>query len=274
LTNEEISHKIKLSNKVKHFQTNMLSVERQLKIAEVVEKNGGVKTSDLSSMFSVSEMTILRDLAYLEQQGLLKRVYGGAVTFKRPTTEISVDLRKQMNPVEKSMIGEKALSLISDGDSIFLDSSTTALALAKKITGMTGLTIITNSLEIINEIKDEPGINKFCPGGQLQENTHSFIGSSAESFLRDFFADKAIISASGISLESGVTVENTIQATIKKIMLKNALSRIILVDSSKFDVVRLAKVCAIEDINTVVTDKRPPEKFMKKFMKHNIEVIY
>jgi DeoR/GlpR family transcriptional regulator of sugar metabolism len=252
----------------------MLSVERQLKIVEVVGENGGVKTSDLSNMFNVSEMTILRDLASLEQQGLLKRVYGGAVTFKKPTTEISIDLRRQMNATEKNIIGDKALKLISDGDSIFLDSSTTALALAKKLATRSGLTVITNGLEIINEIKDEPGINTLCPGGQLQENTHSFIGSSTESFLRDFFADKAIISASGISIESGITVENSIQASIKKIMLKNALSRVVLVDSSKFDVVRLAKVCAIEDINTVVTDIRPPEKFMKKFFKHNIEVIF
>ncbi len=274
MTNLTISHKIKTINKVKHFQTNMLSVERKLKIAEVVGKNGGVKTSDLSSMFNVSEMTILRDLSSLEDQGLLKRVYGGAVTFKKSTTELSIDLRKQLNAAEKNIIAQKALKLISDGDSIFLDSSTTALALAKKLSTRSGLTVITNGLEIINEIKDEPGINTLCPGGQLQENTHSFIGSATENFLRDYFADKAVISASGISLESGITVENSIQAAIKKIMLKNALSRVVLVDSSKFDVVRLAKVCAIEDINIIVTDTRPPDKYMKLFLKNNIEVVF
>ncbi len=75
---------------------------------------------------------------------------------------------------------------------------------------------------------------------------------ATENFLRDYFADKAFISASGISLESGITVENSVQAAIKKIMLKNALSRVILVDSSKFDVVRLTKVCALEDINILL----------------------
>ena len=108
----------------------MLSVERKLKIAEVVGKNGGVKTSDLSNMFSVSEMTILRDLEMLEQQGILKRVYGGAVNLKNPIKELSVILRKQLNAKEKNIIAEKAAKLISNGESIFLDSSTTAFALS------------------------------------------------------------------------------------------------------------------------------------------------
>jgi len=252
----------------------MLSVERKFKIAEVVGKNGGVKTSDLSNMFSVSEMTILRDLEMLEQQGILKRVYGGAVNLNNPVKELSIILRKQINIKEKNTIAQNAAKLISNGESIFLDGSTTAFALSKKLASKTGLTIITNGLEILNELKNNSNINLFCPGGELQLNTMSFIGSSAETYLRELYADKAFISASGLSLQSGITVENAVQAAIKKIMLKNALSRIVLVDSSKFDVVRLAGVCALEDINIIVTDSKPDYKFLEMFEKNNIEVIY
>ena len=252
----------------------MLSVERKLKIAEVVGKNGGVKTSDLSNMFSVSEMTILRDLEMLEQQGILKRVYGGAVNLKNPIKELSVILRKQLNAKEKNIIAEKAAKLISNGESIFLDSSTTAFALSKKLGPKTGLTIITNGLELLNELKNNSSINLFCPGGELQLSTMSFIGTCAEDYLKEHYVDKAFVSASGVSLQSGITVENAVQAAIKKIMFKNSLSRIILVDSSKFDVVRLSKVCALEDINTVVTDRKPDDKFLDVFKRNNIEVVY
>jgi Transcriptional regulators of sugar metabolism len=252
----------------------MLSVERKFKIAEVVGKNGGVKTSDLSDMFNVSEMTILRDLEMLEQQGILKRVYGGAVNMKNPIKELSIILRKQINTKEKNIIAEKAAKLISNGESIFLDSSTTAFALSKKLSAKTGLTVITNGLDLLNELKNNSNINLFCPGGELQLNTMSFIGSSAEDYLKDLYADKAFISASGISLQSGITVENATQAAIKKIMLKNSLSRIVLVDSSKFDVVRLSRVCALEDASTIVTDRKPDDKFLEVFEKNNIEVVY
>jgi DeoR/GlpR family transcriptional regulator of sugar metabolism len=252
----------------------MLSVERKFKIAEVVGKNGGVKTSDLSNMFSVSEMTILRDLEMLEQQGILKRVYGGAVNLKSPIKELSVILRKQINAKEKNIIAEKAAKLISNGESIFLDSSTTAFALSKKLGPKTGLTVITNGLELINELKNNSNINLFCPGGELQLSTMSFVGTSAEEYLKEYYVDKAFVSASGVSLQSGITVENAVQAAIKKIMFKNSLSRVILVDSSKFDVVRLSKVCTLEDINTIVTDRKPDSKFLDAFKKNNIEVVY
>lgn len=252
----------------------MLSVERKFKIAEVVGKNGGVKTSDLSNMFSVSEMTILRDLEILEQQGILKRVYGGAVNLKNPIKEVSIILRKQINTKEKNIIAERAAKLVSNGESIFLDSSTTAFALSKKLGAKTGLTVITNGLELVNELKNNSSINLFCPGGELQLSTMSFIGTSAEDYLKGLYVDKAFVSASGVSLQSGITVENAVQAAIKKIMLKNALSRVILVDSSKFDVVRLSKVCALEEVNTIVTDRKPEDKFLEVFAKNNIEVVY
>jgi DeoR/GlpR family transcriptional regulator of sugar metabolism len=219
-------------------------------------------------------MTILRDLEILEQQGILKRVYGGAVNLKNPIKEVSIILRKQINTKEKNIIAERAAKLVSNGESIFLDGSTTAFALSKKLGAKTGLTVITNGLELVNELKNNSSINLFCPGGELQLSTMSFIGTSAEDYLKGLYVDKAFVSASGVSLQSGITVENAVQAAIKKIMLKNALSRVILVDSSKFDVVRLSKVCALEEVNTIVTDRKPDDKFLEVFAKNNIEVVY
>jgi DeoR/GlpR family transcriptional regulator of sugar metabolism len=253
----------------------MLSVERKLKIAEIITRNGGIKTSDLSSMFKVSEMTILRDLSILEQKGVLKRVYGGAVKIKNSTREISLIIRKNLNPVQKNIIAEKALSYISTGECIFLDGSTTALALARKLAELqVEITVITNGFEIINELKDNPGIKTICPGGELQNSTLSFVGPDAESYLRELFADKCFISASGLSLKSGITVENPVQASIKKIMLKNSIQKIVIIDSTKFGTTRLSKVCEFKDIDIIITDQKPAEKYLDFFRENNIVIIF
>ena len=173
----------------------MLSAERKLKIADIVSKNGGIKTSDLSSTFNVSEMTILRDLAILEEQGILKRVYGGAVSVKSNTGEISSILRKRIHTFEKDVIGEKALGLISEGDSIFLDGSTTALALARKLYVIEDLVVVTNALEIINELRQNSNIELICTGGEFKKITADFLGPGTEMTLKNYNADKAFISS-------------------------------------------------------------------------------
>jgi DeoR/GlpR family transcriptional regulator of sugar metabolism len=252
----------------------MLTVERQLKIAELVDKNGGIRTSELSSMFDVSEMTILRDLSFLEQQGILKRVYGGAIAAKNSTQELSSILRQEIHSEEKDKIAQKALKLISDGDSLFLDSSTTALALARRLSGKMNLTVVSNGFDVLNELKANPDIKLISPGGELNKTTYTFVGPHTDNMLREFFADKAFISVAGVSISAGLTVENQIQSHVKHIMLTNALQRIVLVDSSKFDLVKLSKVCNVGEIGTIVTDKKPPKEYLSYFKKHNIEIVF
>ena len=252
----------------------MLSAERKLKIADIVSKNGGIKTSDLSSTFNVSEMTILRDLAMLEEQGILKRVYGGAVSIKSNTGEISSILRKRIHAPEKDVIGEKALDLITEGDSIFLDGSTTALALARRLYVMEDLVVVTNALEIINELRQNSNIELICTGGEFKKITADFLGPVAETTLKNYNADKAFISSTGISLKAGITVQNPLQASIKKIMIGNSAESILLVDCSKFDIVTLNKVCLLEEIDTIITDKKPGGNYLKFFKKNNIKILF
>ena len=252
----------------------MLSIERKLKIAEIVGKASAIKTSELSNMFNVSEMTILRDFALLEEEGVLKRVHGGAVNIKNSASEISNIIRKQINAGQKEQIAQKAVKHIFPGETIFLDSSTTALALAKKLSFLAEITVIANGLDIINELVKNDQVKIICPGGEFQEVTASFIGPYAESLLVDIFADKSFISASGFSISTGLTVENPVQASIKKIMLKNSKKKFVLVDSSKFDNISLSKVCEINDIDLVVTDKKPSGDYIKYFQKNNVELVY
>jgi DeoR/GlpR family transcriptional regulator of sugar metabolism len=252
----------------------MLSAERKLKIAEIVSKNGGIKTSDLSSMFNVSEMTVLRDLAVLEEQGILKRVYGGALVVKDKSHEISSIVREKIHSYEKNIIAEKAIGLVEEGDCIFLDGSTTTLSVAKKLLYKKDITVITNSLDIMIEIRKNPHIKLVGLGGELQSITMNFLGPSTEMSLRNLYSDKAFISPAGISLKSGITVENPMQGLIKKIMIENSAQGILLADSSKFGRVTLNKVCSFDEIKTIITDKKPPNDFINIFNRNNIKLIY
>ncbi|MCL4377541.1 MAG: DeoR/GlpR family DNA-binding transcription regulator [Actinobacteria bacterium] len=252
----------------------MLSAERKVKIAQIVSESGGIKTSELSNMFNVSEMTVLRDLAILEEEGLLKRVYGGAVVTRDASHEISSILRKEIQTQEKNIISEKALEMVDNGDCIFLDGSTTALALAKKLHEKNDITVITNGLDVVNEIKNNNNIKLICLGGELYNITMNFTGPFTESFLRNFYADKCFISTAALSLKSGLTVENQSQVLLKKIMIENSSKRIALIDSSKFGRVALSKVCSFNEIDTIITDKKPPDDYLKLFKENNLEIIY
>lgn len=252
----------------------MLSAERKLKIAEIVTKNGGTKTSELSNIFNVSEMTVLRDLALLEKQGILKRVYGGAVLARDASGEISSMFREKIHTFEKNIIAQKAVQFIKEGDSIFLDASTTSLALAKRLYAKKNVIVVTNGLDVINEIRKNDYIKLICPGGEFRSVTMSFVGNVAEEFLKNFYTDKAFISSAGISIKAGATEPNILQASIKKIMIENSNQNILLIDWSKFDKITLNKVCPLDDINTIITDKEPGSNYMEFFKKNNIKILY
>ncbi len=259
-------------NKVKHLP--MLSAERKLQIAKMINKNGRIKTSELSSIFSVSEMTVLRDLASLEKEGVLKRVYGGALAFNDSTHEISSTFREMIHPQEKDAIALKAVDLVAQGSTLFMDGSTTTLALAKKLTGKDTLTVVTNGLEAVNALKSNEHIQVFATGGELNALTWGFYGLAAENFLKEVYVDLCFISAAGISLHAGITEQNHQNIALKKIIMGQASKVILLIDSSKFGKVTLNRVCHWGHINTIITDKKPEKHYLDFFEQKGIGVIY
>ncbi len=252
----------------------MLSVERKLKIAKMVGKNGGIRTSKLSDIFSVSEMTVLRDLATLEKQGILTRVYGGAVSSQSFSTEIPNIVREKIRTTEKNKIASLASKIIDEGDNIFLDGSTTTHALAKRLYNFKEIKVVTIGLDILNELKDIDSMEVISPGGVLDKITMNFLGRSTEEFLKNLNSDKAFISTSGISIKAGLTEPNPQQAFIKKIMLENAQQRILLADGSKYDVIALNRICDLSDLDIVITDNKPDNEYFHFFKQNNIKVLY
>lgn len=252
----------------------MLAIERRNAILEKLQAERRVVVSELSILYDVSEETIRRDLEKLENEGYVIKSYGGAVLNENANLDLPFNIRKNKNVVGKQKIADIISQTIHDGDFLFMDASSTAVAIAKNIKGKKGLTIITNSLEIAIELLDVPECKVISTGGEIVSTAFGLVGHVTDKTIRSYYVDKAIISSKGFDLEKGFTDSDERHANNKRSMLESARVKILAIDSSKFDRVSFAKIGDLRDITMVVTDVKPEERWLKKFAEFNVECIY
>ena len=252
----------------------MYPQERYEKILSLIEKTGFVRAADLNKLFAVSSETIRRDLENLEKEGFVKRVHGGAILEKSNKIYPAFNSREREHENEKQEIAEKALQFIKEGDSLALDCGTTTIELAKKIRKkFTTLTIITNSIKVLNELSHMNNYTIILAGGVFKNNEYSLFGDMTEENLGKFRADSAFISASGISLEEGITDLRIDELQTQKKMLEISKNKIILATSCNFDRVCLLKMKPIEEIDRIITDSNLSDNVLKKYSSQMIEII-
>ncbi len=252
----------------------MFALERQKKIMEMLASEGAVSVSRLSAELSVTEETVRRDLEKLEKQGSLRRTHGGAVTVDENTNEASLEKRKATNVVEKQKIAKIAAREIKEGDTIFLDASTTTFFMAKELKAMRNITVITNSLRVIVELDGIEHIKVISVGGVLSNN-QSFIGTLAEnSIAENYVASKVFFSSKGITTEVGILESNEQECGIKKKMLKNSKHKYYLCDKSKLGGVGFVKLAQLDEIDCMITDAKPDGALMEKFKELEVKVVY
>ena len=252
----------------------MLAIERRNAILTKLTVEGKVIVSDLSQEFSVTEETIRRDLERLENDGLAKKTYGGAVANKNPNTDLPYSVRKRANVEKKQRIAEIIGDMINDGDYIMLDASSTAIFVAKYIKNKKNITLITNSVEILLELADKEDWNILSTGGSLRKGALSLVGASAEKMIRGFHVDLAVCSAKGLDIKMGVTDSNEKDSQIKQAIFSAAEKRVLAVDSTKFDKISFVKVCEASEVDLVVTDEPPTERWVEYFKENNVELVY
>lgn len=232
--------------------------ERQSKIADLVDKNGSIRVSEISKDFNVSEETIRRDLEKLESEGFLNRIHGGAVkSIHKEGVEIPVLKRQAKNIQEKKMIAKKAASMVEDGDIIAIDASTTALQMTNYLKGM-NLTIITNSIPVTLELVKEEGLQMILIGGYVSEDSMSLVGNFAERVVRDYHVDKFFFSCMGVDLNRGLSEIHEAQALVKNQLLNISDKLYLLADHSKFGEKSLIRLCDINVVDYLITDNRVP----------------
>jgi len=242
----------------------MFAIERQQRILELLKDNGAVSVNKLSGEFGVAEETVRRDLEKLEKQEKLLRTHGGAVLIDDNKHEPSIEKRKKLNVEGKQSVAKAAAELVSPGDTIFLDASTTTYFIARELKKMHNITVITNSIQTITELSDAEGIKVIGTGGNVGEN-QSFVGSLAENSVREnYFADKVFFSSRGVTSDAGILDSNEQECAMKKCMMNNAQSKIYVGDRNKIGRIAFARLAAFRDIDYFVTEEIPESSILKK----------
>lgn len=251
----------------------MLGVERRNEIMELLLANGKVYVSELAKKFSITEETVRRDLEKLEKQNLLHRSYGGATLSERGSEHTLFSTSNIEHLAEKQSIAAKAEFLIHDGDNIFMDSSTTCLALLPLIKKKTGITIITNSVRVLLNAASS-ALTVVSTGGILDGERLTLVGPNVCNSIKNYYVDVAIISCNALDLEHGITENCDSDCIIKKYMIKHAKKTILLADHSKFDQSAFVKICNMSDVNTIVTDVEPTYQWKQFADSGHINLIY
>jgi DeoR family transcriptional regulator, aga operon transcriptional repressor len=231
------------------------TVGRRNEILHLLAEKGEVFVTELSKIFNVSEVTIRNDLDQLEQKNALIRARGGAlkVEMRMAYDQRLVD-KSKIHIREKMLIGKKAATLVEESDIIIVDSGSTTAEMISNFTDFQDLTVITNALDIANQLISKPSINVIMPGGYLRKNSISLVGPMAEKSLRNFNVDKAFLGVDGIDTKQGLFTPNVEEARLNEVMIEISKEVILLVDSSKFKVRSLAFICPINKVHKVITD--------------------
>jgi DeoR/GlpR family transcriptional regulator of sugar metabolism len=237
----------------------MLGERRRRDICDLIEKSGYVESRQLAVDLGVNISTVRRDLEALAEAGVIQRTHGGAMPVTDGSAvDVPYEVKKRQRLAEKRAIARYAASLVSDGDSLVVDSGSTTFALAQVIRGRTGLTVATNDLRIAHFLAEGGGVRLLVTGGQLIDSVFTLVGPSALTNLAGLQVDWAFLGADAVDPEAGVTNVNTVEVPIKQAMLAAAARGVLLADSSKFGRRALAAVFGIGAFDYVVTDDGLP----------------
>ncbi len=252
----------------------MLAIERRSMILNQLRIDKRVLVSDMSVKFGVSEETIRRDMEKLEADGYATRIYGGAVYKEDSRHELPYEVRKRTNVEAKEKIAAAVAELVSDGDYIMLDESTTCMYIARALKSKKNITLITNSIEVVLEIADDvQGWNIHCTGGLLKPYALAFTGHRAESMVSAYHVNFAILSCEGLGLDAGYTDTREENTLLKRAMMASAKKILLAVDSSKFGKVSFAGIGKLSELDILVTEREPGGEWRDRLAEDGVELI-
>lgn len=248
---------------------------RQNKIRGMLIVKDFVTLSEFCEALNSSEATIRNDLRYLEGNGLIKRTYGGALATGNTAFNSNINMRSAAHKSEKEVIANYVTkNILSSGQTIVLDTGTTAIEIAQKIIESDlELTVLTNSFAAASILSKSERIKFYLAGGSYDPLTASFYDESAQKFFETMHADVFFLSVNGISKEIGLTVSGNYNTTMKKLMIKSSDKCIVTADHSKLNKAGLKVVCGFEDIDMIITDDNADKKTVNQLIELGINVI-
>ncbi|MFC5401265.1 DeoR/GlpR family DNA-binding transcription regulator [Cohnella soli] len=247
--------------------------ERRKRIVENLQAEGKVKVAELSKMFGISEVTIRGDLDELEQQGLLQRIHGGAISAYKSYYNMNFQDRMASNKEEKRKIAIAAASMIVDGDTVIIGSGTTPLYVMQELRNHKNLIVITNSLSVAHEASYHRHMNAVVLlGGNVNLDYQFVTGDDAISQISKYKADKLILSSDGISSEFGVTTYHHLEAELNRQMIARVDKTILVADYTKIGRANFSRIESIDKIDCLITNDNANKNEIEGMKEKGVEV--
>ncbi len=250
----------------------MTVAERHEIILNELKENGKVNVQHLSNDLEVSEVTIRKDLRILEEKGLLFRTHGGATQTNPYTSDRPVSEKAKIRSGEKNAIAKEAVKLIGENDSIILASGTTILAVARQIKSDHRLNVITSALNVSLELSHHENVEILQLGGQLRPSSTSVVGPYAEEFLNGITCGILFLGVDGIDLDHGLTTSNLMEASLNQKFIEVAQYTVVVADHTKFGKRGFSRICALDQVQHIITDDGIPSDTVKKLEEMGIQV--
>lgn len=231
-----------------------------------------VSLDELTNQFGISMNTVRRDIAELLNRGNIRKVYGGVSSnlLNRP---LGFSVRERKNSEAKQLIGQLASRLVTSGSSIFLDSGSTTPNLLRHLSEKNGVTVITHSLTALYEASSLPNLNIIALGGVYTPATSSFTGISTLDALSRLSIQTIFISATGVTIESGLTNSTYLEAEIKRSVVQRGNRVVLMADQSKFGHSAVISFCSFDQLYAIVTDRMPPAPYLEAIDRYGIRLI-
>lgn len=242
----------------------MYNVERKALIVKILQKDNTASVKQLAEILQISKETVRRDLNELEMEGLVRRTHGGAVleNFNNNTSESPFKVREIQNYEEKAKICKAAAKLIKDGDTIFVDNSSTTISLINNLDPNIQVTVITNSIKLLIEstFVNNPNLVMISLGGILRAKNLSLTGVLTNEWVHNFHPNKAFLSCRAVCPKTGFSDGSVYEVDTKRLMIENAQHVYIMADYTKFHEVGAVHLVDFSDVEMVITDDNISEE--------------
>jgi DeoR/GlpR family transcriptional regulator of sugar metabolism len=249
-----------------------LAATRRQRLGALVDARRAVRLEELSGALGVSQATVRRDLNALAATGRLRRVHGGAVAVDQRVDEPHFDVKAGAAAEEKARIAARAIELLSPGDTVYLDSGSTVLGVARLLHGWSRLTVVTNSLPVATELVGR-GPRLIVIGGELRVTSRALVGPLTRQLLDVLRLDRALMGTFALSLEDGLTTTDPSEAYTKELVMRRAREVILLADATKMGTHSFVRAGRLEDVDILITDAALDERTTRSLKRRGIRVI-
>lgn len=250
--------------------------QRRLQISELVRQHGSVQVATLARRFGVSMQTVRKDLRYLAERGVMARAYGGAIDSSvvgtGATSEPHYEAKRTSHLEEKRRIGQRAAALVKAGDTIAIDSGTTAIQLAESLPNIE-VTVVTNDFGVLGALAPKNNINIVMLGGELRRKNMAFYGGLTVEALDALHVDMLFLGVDGLDLERGITTHYEPEAMLNRKMVEAARVVVAITDSSKFGKICLHRIVPVGELNVLITDRGAPDDIVQAAEQLGFELI-